>query len=159
MITSVKDQRETHKRFGTGFTLVEILIVVAIVMTLATLAISSVLRARHNANEMAAVAACRTIVTACQNFYSNTYPHAYPSGISELIAPVSDPPYIDSVLASGTKQGYNFVYNRVNSESFTLNANPKVLGKTGSRYFYADETSVIKASSTGQAGPGDPVVE
>ncbi|MFH1853861.1 MAG: type II secretion system protein [Candidatus Omnitrophota bacterium] len=150
---------KTGRRVAKGFTLVEIMIVVAIVMTLATLAISSVLRARQNANEMAAVVACRTVVTATQNFYANSYPHAYPSSLSDLVPPISDPPYIDSVLASGTKQGYNFIYNRVNSESFALNANPTVIGKTGSRYFYADETSVIKANSSGPAGPSDPVVE
>ena len=92
-----------------GFTLVEIMIVVAIVMTLATLAISSVLRVRHNANEMAAVASCRTILTACQNYYATNYPHAYPDSLPDLIAPNSNPPYIDSVLASGTKQGYSFI--------------------------------------------------
>jgi len=142
-----------------GFTLVEIMIVVAILMTLATLAISSVLRARHNANEMAAVASCRVIVSAAQNFYANSYPHAYPSGFSDLISPASDPPYIDSVLAAGTKQGYNFTYARVNSETFTLNAEPTVIGKTGTRRFYSDETGVIRANASAQAGPGDPAVE
>ena len=74
-----------------GFTLVEIMIVVAIVMTLATLAISSVLRARHNANELAAVASCRAIVTAAQNFYASSYPHTYPRDLSDLVPPVSSP--------------------------------------------------------------------
>lgn len=148
----------TRRGVRRGFTLVEIMIVVAIVMTLATLAISSVLRARHNANEMAAVASCRAIVTAAQNFYANSYPHAYPASLSDFVAPVSIPPYIDNVLASGTKQGYNFTYNRIDSESFTLNASPAVLGKTGSRYFYADETGVIRANPAGQAGPTDAVI-
>lgn len=143
----------------TGFTLVEVMIVVAIVMTLATLALSSVLRARHNANEMAAVASCRTIVTATQNYYASNYPHVYPNSLSDLVPPISDPGYIDSVLASGAKQGYTFSYNLVDSESFTLNANPVSSGKTGTRCFFADETSVIKANSTGQAGPGDPAVQ
>ena len=142
-----------------GFTLVEMMIVVAIVMTLATLAISSVLRARHNANEVAAVASCRTVVTATQNFYANSYPHTYPSDLSDLVPPVSNPPYLDNVLASGTKQGYRFTYTFVNSESFTLNADPTVSGRTGTRHFYADETSTIKANENSQAGPNDPVVE
>ena len=142
-----------------GFTLVEIMIVVAIVMTLATIAISSVLRARQNANELAAVAACRTIVTACQNFYANSFPHVYPAGLSDLIAPVSIPPYIDSVLASGTKQGYIFTYEFIDEESFKLNADPLVSGKTGTRHFFADETGTIKADAIGQAGSDDPVVE
>lgn len=142
-----------------GFTLVEIMIVVAILMTLATLAISSVLRARHNANEMAAVASCRSIVTAAQNFYANSYPHTYPGGFSDLVEPTSKPPYIDSVLASGTKQGYAFAYALVNTESFTLNAAPTVSGKTGTRNFYSDETSLIRANSSGPAGASDPIIQ
>jgi len=142
-----------------GFTLVEIMIVVAILMTLATLAISSVLRARHNANEMAAVASCRSIVTAAQNFYANSYPHTYSGGLSDLVEPTSKPPYIDSVLASGTKQGYAFTYAFVNTESFTLNAAPTAPGKTGTRNFFADESSVIRANSTGPAGASDPIIQ
>ncbi len=142
-----------------GFTLIEIMIVVAILMTLATMAISGVLRARHNANEMAAVASCRTIMTAAQSFYANSSPHAYPGDLSDLASPVSVPSYIDNVLASGTKQGYNFTYVRVNAETFTLNAEPVAAGKTGSRNFYTDETSIIRANATSQAGPSDPVVE
>ena len=142
-----------------GFTLVEIMIVVAVVMTLATLAISSVLRARHNANEVAAVASCRAIVTAMQGFYANSYPHTYPGDLSDLAPPISNPPYLDSVLASGTKQGYRFTYAFVSSESFTLNVDPTISGRTGTRHFYADENSTIKANANGQAGPNDPVVE
>lgn len=159
MYTICRHKRDRHIRFGTGFTLVEIMIVVAVVMTLATMAISSVLRARHNANEMTAVASCRTIVTACQNYYSSSYPHTYPSGLSDLVPPISDPGYIDDVLASGTKQGYAFTYALVDPESFTVNAGPVFSGKTGSRYFFADETSVIKANPDGPAGVGDPVVQ
>jgi hypothetical protein len=128
-------------------------------MTPATLVISNVLRARHNANEIAAIASCRTIVTGCQTFYANILPHTYPSGLSDLITPLSDPPYIDSVLASGTKQGYTFTYTMLNSESFNLNADPVVPGKTGTRHFFVDETGIIKSSSKGQAGLNDPVVE
>jgi len=153
-----KESKESSCKRG-GFTLVEIMIVVAIIMTLATLAISSVLRSRHNANEVAAIASCRTIGTAAQSFYANNFPHAYPSGLSDLVSPISVPPYIDSVLASGTKQGYNFTYNSVTSESFTLNSDPVVSGRTGSRHFFVDETNVIKANSAAQAGSNDPVVQ
>lgn len=142
-----------------GFTLVEIMIVLAIVITLATLVVSSVLRARHNANEVAAVAACKTLVTACQAFYANSLPHTYPTGLSDLIPPVSNPSYIDSVLASGTKQGYNFTYAFIDAESFTLNSDPAVPGKTGTRHFFANESGIIKANSSGQASSADPAVE
>ena len=142
-----------------GFTLVEIMVVLAIVMTLATLVVSNVLRARHNANEVAAVAACKTIVTACQNFYANNLPHTYPSSLLDLILPLSNPPYIDSVLASGTRQGYNFTYVFIDAESFTLNADPSLSGKTGSRHFFVNESGVIKAKLDSQAGIADPAVE
>ncbi|MDP2921815.1 MAG: type II secretion system protein [Candidatus Omnitrophota bacterium] len=142
-----------------GFTLVEIMVVVAILMTLATLVVSNVLRARHNANEMAVVAACKTIVNACQTFYANTFPHAYPTDLSDLIPPVSDPPYIDNVLAAGTKQGYRFTYAFLDTESFTLNADPVVPGKTGTRRFFANESGVIRANSIGEASAADPAVE
>jgi type II secretory pathway pseudopilin PulG len=142
-----------------GFTLIEIMIVLAIVMTLAALVISSVLRARHNANEIASVAACKTIVAACQAYYANTLPHTYPTGLSDLISPVSNPPYIDSILASGTKQGYNFTYAFINAESFTLNSDPSVPGKTGARHFFVDESGIIRANADRQANTSDPVVE
>jgi len=135
------------------------MIVLAIVMTLATLVISSVLRARHNANEMASVAACKTIVTACQTFYANTLPHSYPTSLSDLIAPLSDPPYIDSVLASGAKQGYAFTYVFIDTESFVLNADPAVTGKTGTRHFFVNESGIIRANNSGQASSSDPAVE
>ena len=141
-----------------GFTLVEIMIVVAIIATLATLSISSILRSRHNANEVAAVAACRTIVTAAQNYYSNSYPHEYPSTLLDLGSPASTPPYIDDVLSSGTKQGYTFTYALIDAESFTLNADPTVSGRTGTRHFFADEMGVVKANTVQSAGSGDPAV-
>ena len=142
----------------TGFTLVEIMIVVAIVSLLATLAVSSALRARHNANEMAAVAACRTIATGCQTFYANAIPHAYPTGLPDLVLPAASPPYIDSVLASGTKQGYVFTYTFIDAESFTLNADPNNLGKTGTRHFFVNESGIIRVNSDTQASLADPAV-
>ncbi|MFC1667731.1 type IV pilin protein, partial [Candidatus Omnitrophota bacterium] len=154
-----KNKEERPERSGTGFTLVEIMIVIAIVMTLATLAISNVLRTRHNANEVAAVVSCRTVATAAQNFYANAYPHTYPGSLSELVFPISDPSHIDSVLASGTKQGYNFTYVRIDAETFTLNAAPTTPGKTGARHFYTDETSVIRADAASSADASDPVVQ
>jgi len=146
-------------KMNKGFTLVEIMVVLAVVMTLATLAISSVLRARQNSNEVAAIVACKTIVTASQSYYANTLPHTYPRDLTALIAPASNPPYIDNVLASGAKQGYNFTYAFIDSESFTLNADPGISGKTGTRRFFVDESGVIRANNNTQAGPADPVVE
>lgn len=141
-----------------GFTLIEIMVVIGVILIILALALPNMLRSRLNANEIAAIANCRLISNACQSFYTNVMPHAYPRRLSDLIAPTSVPPYIDSLLASGLKQGYRLIFAYVNSEAFTLNANPRTVGKTGIRYFFVDETGVIRANSTGPAGASDPPV-
>lgn len=146
-------------RRRTGFTLVEIMIVIAIVSILAALAIVSMLRSRMNANEMGAIASLRTISSGAQNFYAQASPHTYPSALTDLSTPVSNPPYIDSLLAGGVRQGYTFVYARTDADHYTCRGNPVTPGRTGTRYFYVDETGRITANMTGPAGPTDPFVE
>lgn len=147
-----------------AFTLVEILIVAAIIATLATLAIPYWLRARVTANETMAINCCRIIVASSQAYYATANPHTYPGALSELASPTATPPYIDSALAgavssSSSKQGYLYTYVLVNSERYTLNAGPTTAGITGSRYFYADESGVIRTSFSDPAGPSNPPVE
>ena len=147
------------KLTGKGFTLIEIMIVVAIVATLATLAITSMLRSRMNANEVAAIVGCRNIAAGSQNFYSSSNPHTYPSVLADLTNPVSNPAYIDSVLASGTRQGYTYTYALVDAEHFALNADPVSPNATGTRRFYVDQTGVLRANGTQAASASDPPVE
>lgn len=143
-----------------GFTLIEIMIVIAIISTLVVLAIPSMLRSRMNANELSAISSLKTMNNGCQAFYANTIPHTYPSQLTDLISPNSNPPYIDSVLASGRKQGYDFTYQFVDSENFTINADPITFGRTGGRHFFIDETGVIRATSEDRvATSSDPAVE
>lgn len=142
-----------------AFTVVEIMVVVAIIATLAALSVVSMLRARANANETTAISGCRAIATGCQNYYVNATPHTYPATLSVLTSPTSDPPYIDVVLATGTRQGYTFAYNFVDAEHFRLNADPISPGRTGNRYFYVDETGVLRANGTQRASASDPPVE
>jgi type II secretory pathway pseudopilin PulG len=134
------------------------MIVISIILILATLALPTMLRSRMNANELAAIAHCRLIANSCQSYYSNIIPHTYPSVLTDLIAPNSNPSYIDDTLASGERQGYIFDYNLVNEDAFTLTASPKTPGRTGVRYFYVDETGVIRNKDNEEAGPNDPVV-
>lgn len=139
-----------------GFTLIEIMIVVGIVIVLVTLAMPSIIRSRIVANESAAMANIKTIENACQLFHIAK--QTYPCGLTDLISPVSDPPYIDAVLAQGAKQGYQFVYNLADPDHFTLNVNPTTTGLLKGRYFYVDESSSIKANYYTQAGPNDTIV-
>ena len=141
-------------RSGRGFTLVEIMIVVAIISLLAAIAIPNLLRARHNANEAAGIAALRTISTACESFRAAQTPPAYPANLAALSA--ATPAYIDAGLAGATaagtaKQGYFFTYAQVNANQFTCTASPAVSGTTGTRVFFVDESGVIRLNNVSGA--------
>ncbi len=140
-----------------GFTLVEILIVMVIIALLATVAIPNFMRSRHNANETAAVVSMRTLTSALESYRGAQTPFSYPPGLNAMNA--SNPAYIDSVLASGTKQGYNFTYTLVGVNQFTLTAVPMVSGITGTRTFYVDQTGVIRVSALGTADAGSPPLD
>lgn len=129
-----------------GFTLVEIMIVVAIIALLAAIAIPNLLRARLNANETAAIAALRTISTACESFRAAQTPTDYPPDLATL--GTEDPPYIDTTLSGGTKQGYDFTYAHVSNNEYDCAAAPDAPTVTGNRYFYVNERGVIYAGNT-----------
>ena len=127
-----------------GFSLIEIMVVVALIMIISAIALPNFLRSRRNANEGAAVATMRTLSTACESFMSTQNPNTYPASLAELGA--ANPPYIDSVLASGTKQGYNYAYSRTDAEHFTCTATP-ASNTRGTRIFFVDESGVIRINN------------
>ena len=155
-IRRIADQRRCVRR---GFTLIEIMIVIAIIATLAALAMSSMLRSRMNANEVAAIAALRTVSSAAQSYYAQAVPHTYPPTLAALGAPTSDPPYLDDLVAGGSKEGYAFTYVLVDTETYACRAAPQFPGKTGNRYFYVDEKGKMTAGGSDAVGPNDPPVE
>jgi len=130
-----------------GFTLVEIMIVVAIIALLAAIAIPNLLRARISAQESAAAAALHTVLTAEVQFRASNATYA---NLATLGA--ANPPYIDGTLAGGVKQGYNFVATPNAGTDFYATAAPATLAQAHT--FYIDEDGVLcRSDATGTAAP------
>ncbi len=140
-----------------GFTLVEIMIVMGIVIILVVIATPSILRSRIVANEGAALANLRTLNNACQLYHINK--ETYSNNLGDLAEPLSSPSYIDTTLANGHKQGYEFDYNLIDTDRFTVNANPTTSGLLRGRYFFMDESGIIRANPSQPAGPDDEIVK
>lgn len=134
--------------------MIEIIIVVAIVIVLTTIAVPGILRSRVVANEGAAIANLRALNNACQAYHMNE--QRYPDSLQTLAN--VNPPYIDNVLGAGTKEGYQFNYESSDQSHFIVHANPAHTGLLRGRYFYLDEGGTIRTKNDGEAGPDDPIV-
>jgi prepilin-type N-terminal cleavage/methylation domain-containing protein len=140
-----------------GFSLIELLIVVAIILIIAAIAIPNLLRSRIAANEASAVGSIRTINTA-EVTYASTYPDVGFVGLSNLGGAggtAAAAGLIDSVLANGSKSGYQFLVtpaNAVNNSNTTYaSTGDPVSAQTGTRHFYSDQSGVIRYDATAQA--------
>lgn len=130
-----------------GFTLVEIMIVVAIIALLAALAIPNLLRTRLNANESAAQATLGTVSASEQSF--RTANAAYGT-LAQLIAAV--PPYIDATVDDATgHKGYVFTSPTADANTFAIVAVPLTANVTGVRSFCVTEDGVIRVQPAGGA--------
>ena len=142
-----------------GFSLIELLIVVSIILIISAMAIPNFLRSRLRANEASAVASLRMINTAGIT-YSITYPDmGFPAQLSNLggaspcaTATSAQACLIDDTLAQGTKSGYLFVLTgdgAVPSFSFIITGTPQAVGSTGQLMYCTDQTGVIHYDPTG----------
>jgi len=145
-----------------GFSLIELLIVVTIILIIAAIAIPNLMKNKMAANETAAVEALRTLNESAI-LYSTTY-GSFPHAIANLGPNQGSPnptsaaaDLIDSVLATGVKSGYRFAYNVGTSDpsgnvvSYSILASPVAPGQTGQRYFFTDQSGTIRANPTGSA--------
>ena len=142
-----------------GFSLIELLIVVSIILIISAMAIPNFLRSRLRANEASAVASLRMINTAAIT-YSITYPDmGFPAQLTNLgganpcaTATSAQACLIDDTLAQGTKSGYLFALTgdgAVPSFSFIITGTPQAIGSTGQLMYCTDQTGVIHYDLTG----------
>ncbi|HLZ90094.1 MAG TPA: prepilin-type N-terminal cleavage/methylation domain-containing protein [Candidatus Acidoferrum sp.] len=154
-----------------GFSLIELLIVVAIILIIAAIAIPNLIRSKMAANEASAVATLRTVNTA-EVVYSSTYsvpavfgtlPQLGDGGtVANCAAGAAPPTSTDACLIdnavenAGTipKSGYVLTVV-VGAGGYTSNNNPAVPGSSGVRYFYTDQSLVIRQNGTTAASSTD----
>lgn len=150
-----------------AFSLIELLIVVAIILIIAAIAIPNLMRSRIVANQASAIQSLRMLHTA-EVTYSSTYGVGFASTLLALGPPASGSPVgvsaaalIDSILAAGVKSGYIFTYTPALPDAsgkyygYTLTADPASVGQTGTFYYYTDQTYIIRGNTSGSASASD----
>ena len=150
-----------------GFTLIELMIVVAIIAIISAIAIPSLLSARISGNEASAVSSLRTLSTVSELYRGRfgSYPGnggALNQGLADLSDVNLQPaPYIDATLGTGTKSGFGYTYNgAVNTWDCTAdptNAN------VGVRSFFVDQSGVVRVeadfATNGSATVASPAID
>jgi type IV pilus assembly protein PilA len=154
-----------------GFSLIELLIVVAIILIIAAIAIPNLLRSKIAANESSAVGSIRTINTS-EVTYSSTWGTGFATNLATLggaspcvTASALTACLIDPVLTAGSKSGYNFaaagtlpvvvgVPAVTVNNGFEVNAVPVKIQTTGVRAFCADQTGVLQFDPAGAGNAG-----
>jgi type IV pilus assembly protein PilA len=160
MMTDIKPKKACRAKRN-GFSLIELLIVVAIILIIAAIAIPNFLHARMAANESTAVSSIHAINTS-EIAYSSANPMVgYSATLADLGPAVSG--YLDAVLAGGTKSGFTFTYvqdtSALPSVAYTLNGDPVTRGTTGQRSFFSNQLNVTHYNMAAVASVTDPIIQ
>ena len=135
-----------------GFTLVEVMIVVAIIALLAAIAIPNLLRARVNANEGNAQTTLRALSTSSESFASANNGN-YAANIAALTG--ATPPYLNEDYTAAPRQGYTFACPTMGIAGYTCTAVPVTLNTTGTRSFSICTGGILR-EAVGAAAPACP---
>lgn len=152
-----------------GFTLVEIMIVVAIIALLAAIAIPNVLRGRATANESAAVGNTRALVNGLEMYRAtnNEYPATWQDPMYTDAEPDYGPPSFDLDLDTGDNiQGYEYLYAQGSATTYDLDIYPSGTSD-GTKAFHVDESGTVRhcrcpadgCDATTNAADDDPTLE
>lgn len=141
-----------------GFTLIELVIVLAIIVIIASLAIPSLLRSRIQTNEAAAIENLRTVSEAEFGYHSakNIF-----GDFAALTSEVDGAGtfFLDTSWAEGVERsGYVFSIPANSGADFECFASPRDVGYSGQRYFRIDGSGIIRFSNTGQPAKDDPAI-
>ncbi len=152
-----------------GFSLIELLIVVAIILIIAGIAIPNLMQTKSTANETAAVSNLKTLNATCLTYWT-LYNVGYPAALTNLQSPSGGgmpnstaADLVDNVLAAGAKSGYTYTYTPGPAMSgvistYTINADPIQPGKTGTRFFYTDQSGTIRQNFGARATSTSPPI-
>lgn len=132
------------RRMNQGFTLVEIMIVVAIIALLAAIAIPNLLRARVNANEALAQSTLRAISTAIESYVTASN-GSYPTTLTTLIN--ATPPYLSINYCDGaSRSGYTYDCTGMSSTAYTIAATADTAGTSGTSDYTIATGGVLAAT-------------
>ena len=155
-------QKRLARRRTGGFSLIELLIVIAIILIILAVALPKLTSARRYAQEMAAVKAINTIHTAQTQYYSQY--GAYATSLTQLGPPASGTPgpagaeLIDRDLATGEKGGFRFVLQQTQT-GYALQVNPVAFGTGGTHTYFSDQSmSIHQHNGQETATASDPLI-
>jgi type IV pilus assembly protein PilA len=152
-----------------GFSLIELLVVVGIILIIVAIAVPNLMAAKRAAHESSAVGSIRTLHTALISYATQCPQIGFPTDLTGLGPGPGDCTGIaavDETLGTVTpsRDGYDFTYTPTSStgtfnDGYTINADPSATGSTGTRHFFGDDTGVIRYNQSSSATTNDNALE